>query len=436
MVTGGTPKTTGVFYDDSYARDMWAPGTNCAASPGAEVVYAENLDNTVNGQIPLFTSIDPANLPLGMLNGTCVPIYPHSFLQTNTIFNVAHEAGLYTAWSDKHPAYEIVNGPSGQGVNDLYTPEINNANDPTTISVAATNAYDQIKVTAILNEIDGKTSDGGKGAPVPAIFGMNFQSVSVGEKLVDPVKSCTRNPTSTCDPNYAPGGYEPGTLKLTPQMTQAMAYVDGALGSMVQELERRDLMASTELIVSAKHGQSPIDPAKLHKIGNPVAALLKAAGISVGQITVDDVALVWLQDQKQTAAAVQALAVDKAGANTALIDSVLLGDALAGRFGDPLHNARTPDLIVQPNVGTIYTTSKAKVAEHGGFAEDDAHVALLVVDGGSDRGEDRHDAERGGRTESSPVHTTQIAPTILKFLGLKPDALKSVRLEGTRPLPR
>jgi hypothetical protein len=54
---------------------------------------------------------------------------------------------------------------------------------------------------------------------------MNFQSVSVGEKLVDPVKSCVRNPTSTCDPAYVPGGYEPGTLKFTPQMTQAVAYV-------------------------------------------------------------------------------------------------------------------------------------------------------------------------------------------------------------------
>jgi hypothetical protein len=146
MVTDGTPKTTGVFYDDSFARNMWAPGSNCQGPLGAETVYAENLDATVNGQIPLFTTIDPANLPMGTVDGKCVGIYPHSFLQTNTIFNVAHAAGLYTAWSDKHPAYEIVNGPSGVGVNDLFTPEINNANDPTTTSVAATDVYDQIKV--------------------------------------------------------------------------------------------------------------------------------------------------------------------------------------------------------------------------------------------------------------------------------------------------
>jgi hypothetical protein len=33
------------------------------------------------------------------------------------------------------------------------------------------------------------------------------------------------------------------------------------------------------------------------------------------------------------------------------------------------------------------------------------------------------------------VETTQIAPTILKLLGLDPNALKAVRLEHTRALP-
>jgi len=45
-----------------------------------------------------------------------------------------------------------VNGPSGDGVLDLYTPEINTSAvpDPTTVSVAATDAYDQLKVQAVL----------------------------------------------------------------------------------------------------------------------------------------------------------------------------------------------------------------------------------------------------------------------------------------------
>src|SRR5262249_58164786 len=67
--------------------------------------------------------INPASLPVDP--ATCKPILPNQYIKVNTIFNVAHAAGLYTAWSDKHPAYQMVNGPSGVGVNDFFTPEIN-----------------------------------------------------------------------------------------------------------------------------------------------------------------------------------------------------------------------------------------------------------------------------------------------------------------------
>jgi hypothetical protein len=431
QVTGGTPKTTGVFYDDSYSRNFFAASnTTCSGTPGTEVMYFENLDKTdQNGNIPLFTTLDPTQEPNTLIGGKCVRVPPHSFLQVNTIFNVAHAAGLYTAWSDKHPAYDIVRGPANSGAEDLFTPEINSANDPTKISVAATDTYDQLKVQAVLNQIDGKTSDGKHSAPVPAIFGMNFQSVSVGEKLVDPVKSCTRNPDpATCDPHYVPGGYEPGTLAFTPQMTSALTYVDGAIGSMVEALRHRKLLSSTDLIISAKHAQSPIDPSKLAKIGDAVTPLLTNAGISVAQNTEDDISLIWLTDQHQTAAAVAALQKDKSGANTAHIQTIFSGDTLADRWGDPLKNNRTPDIIVQPIPGTIYSSSKAKVAEHGGFSEDDTHVAMLVINGNDDDG-------GRGRVVSEPVNTTQIAPSILKMLGLDPDALDAVRAEHTHTLP-
>src|SRR5262249_38683124 len=52
-------------------------------------------------------------------------VYPNQFLQTNTIFDVAHNAGLYTAFSDKHPAYQIANGTDPHAINDFYGPEIN-----------------------------------------------------------------------------------------------------------------------------------------------------------------------------------------------------------------------------------------------------------------------------------------------------------------------
>ena len=43
----------------------------------------------------MFTSIDPAQLAVDPK--TCKPIYPHSLLRVNTIFEVVKAAGLRTA---------------------------------------------------------------------------------------------------------------------------------------------------------------------------------------------------------------------------------------------------------------------------------------------------------------------------------------------------
>ena len=80
--------------------------------------------------------------------------------------------------------------------------------------VPNTIAYDAVKVAAVRNEVDGLDSSGHTQVGVPAIFGMNFQAVSVAEKLVDPVKSCVRNTKGGCDPNYVAGGYVNSGVRL------------------------------------------------------------------------------------------------------------------------------------------------------------------------------------------------------------------------------
>ncbi len=87
-------------------------------------------------------------------------------------------------------------------------------------------------------------------------------------------------------------------------------------------------------------------------------------------------------------------------------------------------DSRTPDIIVQPNVGVVYTTSLKKQSEHGGFAHDDTNVMMLVSNPGL-----------RARTVTSFVETTQVAPTILRILGLDPNSLSAVRKEGTPVLP-
>src|SRR5215467_608782 len=234
MVTGGSPRSTGVFYDDSYDRTLSAPGSNCSVK-GTEVVYDESIDfnsNALDGG----GGINPAALPLDGSNG-CTPVYPHGFLRVNTIFEVAQQAGLYTAWSDKHPAYDLVNGPSGKGVADLYSPEIA-ATDGTRLG---TQAYDDLKVRAVLNEIAGKDHTGTKNEPVPAIFGMNFQAVSVTQKL-------------------AGDGYLDANATPSAELQAALDHTDQSVGNMLDALRKHNLFSNTTIILTAKHGQSPIDP--------------------------------------------------------------------------------------------------------------------------------------------------------------------------------
>jgi arylsulfatase A-like enzyme len=77
-------------------------------------------------------------------------------------------------------------------------------------------------------------------------------------------------------------------------------------------------------------------------------------------------------------------------------------------------------------VGVVYTGGKNKIAEHGGASPQDRDVPL-VVSGAT--------VQNAGGEGDGPVETTQIAPTLLRLLGLDPRSLKSVQIEGTRALP-
>ena len=147
----------------------------------------------------------------------------------------------------------------GDGVADLWSPEINSVPKglpivsgcnplPDPADATSSNAwtdsfqniqcYDSLKVQAIIHEIDGKTHDGRSSAPVPALFGMNFQAVSVGEKLVE------ANPPT--NPNFSQtGGYLDPLATPSASLQQEIEYVDRSIGSMVSELSKQGLLSST-----------------------------------------------------------------------------------------------------------------------------------------------------------------------------------------------
>jgi predicted AlkP superfamily pyrophosphatase or phosphodiesterase len=440
LVTGGSPVTSGLFYDVSYDRTIFDPtNITCTGSGGNMMVFDESIDKYDSHNVSL-NVIDPAKLPHQRdANGNCVDLWPHSALRTNTIFEVVKASGGRTAWEDKHPAYDLVNGPSGNGVDDLYTPEVTNVGGlDNTHSVVCTVMNDQLKVAGIINEINGFTHDRKSHPGVPEVFGMNFQGVSVGQKLV------TDNYDGSCvadngNLNGQPGGYIDGSGTPTTVLSYALDQTDAALASMIQNLKDQNLYDSTWFIVTAKHGQSPINPLKANKPGhfadvvaslpdgktNPAAIAITNANACAtgpcGFVNDDDIALVWLADQTM---AQQVRDYINTNAIPLFVDEVLGGDELKLRFNDPLKESRTPDIIVRPNYGTIYTTSTAKNAEHGGFNYSDTNVGLIVSN-----------PSLPAKTVKSPVATSQVAPTILQALGIDPTLLKSVRVENTQALP-
>ena len=496
LVTGGTPRLVGAFYDVAFDRVLAPPlndtGNGVFSGPcnfgvpnGTTTEYEEGVSinqTLLNGGNPGagltdggVGAIDRTRLPRDPFtpdptNGGCAPVYPWNFLRANTIYGIIHASGGYTAWSDKHAVYAAVSGPTGtaipSNVDDYYSPEVNsnvvglpgvttaNGRSCATPTGSATwtddfqdiQCYDTLKVNAILNEIDGKTHLGNANAPVPNIFGMNFQAVSVAQKLIE---------------GTVKGGYLDGAGTPSPKLLDAIVYVDDSIGQMVAELKKQGLLDTTLIIVTAKHGQSPIDPNRFQKKGtgitttpaDVIASFLPppppggapenpntpskvitvtrtplVAGDKLDPIgpTQDDISLLWLAPGANLAMAVNDL--EMSGTPGIGLGQIFYGPSLLPMFNapglPPNGDPRTPDIIVQPNYGVIYTGSTKKQAEHGGFAQDDTNVIMLVSN-----------PSFQASTVDSFVETTQVAPTILQALGLDTSRLDAVKKEGTPVLP-
>jgi Type I phosphodiesterase / nucleotide pyrophosphatase len=469
LITGGSPAFTGIYYDVAYSRNFDAPAkttgnglgagpcTPFAAPTGTTSEYEEGIDidqTKVNGGAPGasltdggIASIDSKRLIRDPNNG-CNPVWPWDFVRANTIFSVIHQAGGYAAWSDKHPAYSAAAAGLGPiALDDFYGPEINSSvvalpgvttplgtscatiRDTGADLTAWTNSfeniqcYDTLKVDAILNEIDGKNHLGTKNTQVPTVFGMNFQALSVGQKLIEKSNGVT-------------GGYLDAAGTPTAALLSEFKFVDASIAAWVKELKAQGLYDSTLIVITAKHGQSPIDPSRYVSQlinGTSPATLLSNAGYipysestnnptGIGP-TEDDVSLIWLKNSSDTLAAVKILEDNATPAGIEL-GQIYYGPSLALNYNDPTEDPRTPDIIVTPNVGVTYSGSTSKLAEHGGFAHDDTNVILLLSN-----------PSFQPQTVRTSVGTVQVAPTILRALGLSPYALDAVRAEGTPVLP-
>jgi hypothetical protein len=463
LVSGGSPKTNGLYYDVAYDRSLDAPtittGTGLAGGPctpyatptGTTTDNDQGIDyddTKLNGGAPGaglteggIASIDPKKLVRDPAAG-CAPVYPWNFIRTNTIFSVVHAAGGYTAWIDKHASYSFAGGPGGKGLDDFYAPEVDSAviplpgvktsegvscatiPDPTNLSswtnsFANIQCYDALKVQALLNEIGGKTH-AGAAAQTPVVFGMNFQSVYIGQ--------------SVREPGVAAGGYVNAAALPSAELLKEIKFVDASIGDILTALKEAGYYDKTLIIVTAKHGESPIDPSMYVANGTYTPATLLWSAIPYSEsplnptgigATEDDVSVLWLKRGTNVSTVVELLERNAAAIG---LGEIYYGPTLALNYNvggtDPGEDPRSPDIIVTPNVGITYSSNTTMIGDHGGFGHDDTNVILLVA----------HPSFIG-QTVSATTRTAQVAPTILKALGLDPHALDAVKIEGTQVLP-
>jgi hypothetical protein len=407
------------------------------------------------------SGLNPATYPVDPK--TCQPIQPWDFLGVNTIFQVIHNAGMRTAWSDKHAIYTSFNGPGSNGtsIDDFFGPEIDSqAVEPNgvpypvdgawTADNVATRQYDSYKVKAVVNWINGYEHSGtGPKVGTPAIYGMNFQTVSTAEKLKSS-PAVLIGPNGQGDYTEGPsltGGYATvnGQQVPGPLLQSALDYVNGALQLMADTIQADGQARSTAIILTAKHGQSPQNNSQLQRIDDgPIIAGVNAAWAAqhpsnttlVVQEADDDGLLWWLSDRSQAATDFvknylwthDAPAINYAGQTITVqhsgLQEIFAGHQSAQFFGVSNSDPHHPDVFGISQVGTIYTTG-SKIAEHGGDNPGDRDVPLVVYAPGTVQPGQSHNG----------VETTQVAPTILKLLGLSPSSLQAVQREGTQVLP-
>jgi arylsulfatase A-like enzyme len=204
---------------------------------------------------------------------------------------------------------------------------------------------------------------------------------------------------------------------------------------MVTELSSQGLTLTTAIIITAKHGESSLDPTKrVIDTTSAIQEVLTPAGFpatSIAKLTEKTAALIWLTNQANTAGVAAVLTL-KANETALNIAQTLSGESLKLLFPDPLSDPAPPDIVVVPNLGVNFEPKPNPAippvppvqAEHGGFNENETHVPLLIV-GGSTNG-----IPINGGIIRAAVTTTQIAPTILELLNLDPNALQAVRLEN------
>jgi hypothetical protein len=395
LATGGTPISTGIVSDNGFDRTL-GPADSACVKLGSSI--------QLNGQMDAASgsSLDSLRFPRDTVHG-CSPVSPHALVRVNTIFEVVHTKIGLTAWFGENATVsDMLKGPSGLGLDDSCG--INRAATGGD-SLSAVHDGDEAGVASVIHWIDGSDCTGKRDLHVPALFGMSFVSIAAAQAAPDM-------------------GYVDAAGTPSVGLAKSVAYVDDAIGRIVKELKKSELYDSTWIFVTSPYGQSPMDRRRVHHI--PLDMVQDAAesvkpGL-VAHVSGGDVAMIWLNDSAKTDTVVKALGNR---ANTLGIQDIYSGARLALTLRSPMKDSRMPDIILQPELGVLWGKAfDAALAGFGGMSDEDTHVALMVSG-----------SQLTGRSDPTWVPTTQLAPLLLRALGMEKFDLDALHQEHTPALP-
>jgi arylsulfatase A-like enzyme len=319
---------------------------------------------------------------------------PHLGLRVNTIFEVVHEKIGPTAWAGESvQTDELLSGPSHKGVDELC---------PLDVSAHS----DEVRVSQLLHLIDSRGCSGDHDAKVPALFGMSFTAVAAAQQSF---------------------GYTDALATPSAGLARAFDATDAAIARLVAELKAQHLYETTWTAIISPFGQSPMD-ARQHRtvpVSRVEAVVNAASPHAIAHITEGGSVMLWLNDHATAAAIAKALS---GHARELGIQSIRSGNDLALTLNLPAKDPRMPDIILNPQPGLRWTggeeAASTAIAGYGGTLEEDTHVALLVSG-----------AQLTGRSDPTLVPTTQLAPLLLRALGMEKFDLDALHREHTPALP-
>ncbi len=394
-VTGGSPRSTGIVTVDGYDRSLSPPGSACGttgAQAGAPIPLAATAAHAGDAQTVQRLPLDPRR--------GCAPVTPHALMRVNTLFEIVHAHGGRSAWAGNSAALtDLLRGPSGQGLDEAC--DASESADVRVDTIPFEAKQDASRVDALLKWIDGRDCSG-HAAAVPEIFGATLTTFDTAEREgVTAYQSYDGRPSAT--------------------VNEALTATDGQVLRILAALNKQHLYDTTWIVVTSALGEGAFSPRRAKSVD---AASLAAAADSVERrvvvhVAADGPAMLWLRDGAKTDKVVAALAkrADALG-----ISTIATGAELALTMNSPADDPRMPDVVIKPRESIRYTVRGSHV--DGGNREAETHVPLLISG-----------VQFTGRVDKTWVPITQIAPLLMRALGMDKFDLDALHHEHTPALP-